>query len=321
MRFCQDHFFQIFSVAIVSGLPKLWSARRGIAILSITSPTNEERIRSAFDGLTRAERHLASHILSNYPVAALGSITALARAADVSTPTVVRLCQKIGFKGYSDFQSELRDEVEERLVSPLVKHDRWAADAPHTHILNAFADSVVSNLQASLAGIDPDEFDAAVALMADPERHIFAVGGRITHSLADYFATHMTVVRAGVTLLSDSSSTWPPALIDMRSGDVLLVFDIRRYENSVLRVVEVAVEQGVEVVLVTDQWGSPAADLARYRFSAHVQAPSAWDSTVTILVLIETLLAAVQTLTWDDTEVRMKRMETLFAKTHFFRKR
>ena len=107
----------------------------------MTTPrrTIEQQIKSAFDGLTRAERQLASHIMRNYPVAALGSITALAKGADVSTPTVVRLTQKLGYKGYPDFQSIVRSEVEERLISPLTKHDRWAADAPDAHILNRFA--------------------------------------------------------------------------------------------------------------------------------------------------------------------------------------
>lgn len=283
--------------------------------------TNEARLRASFDDLTPTERQLASHILRNYPVAALGSTTALAKAAGVSTPTVVRLCQKLGFKGYPDFQSALRDELEERLVSPLVKHDRWAGRAPQTHILNAFADAVVANIEASLSHVDPADFDAAAAMIADPGRRVFALGGRITHALADYFVTHLKVVREGVELISDTSSAWPPALLDMRAGDVLLVLDIRRYENNVLQTVEVAVEQGVEVMLITDQWGSPASSLARHRFSAHVEAPSAWDSTVTILLMIETLLASVQTLTWDKTQARMKRMEELFSRTRFFRRK
>lgn len=74
-------------------------------------PGIEQQLRTGFDRLTRAERQLASHILRNYPVAALGSITALAKAAGVSTPTVVRLVQKIGFKGDPDFQNILRGEV------------------------------------------------------------------------------------------------------------------------------------------------------------------------------------------------------------------
>lgn len=282
--------------------------------------TVEQQIKSAFDGLTRAERQLASHITRNYPVAALGSITALAKGADVSTPTVVRLVQKLGYKGYPDFQATVRSEVEERLISPLTKHDRWADGAPQTHVLNRFADAVVGNLQATLSQIDHADFDAIAALMADPNRKIYAMGGRITHAIADYFTTHMKIMRQNVSLISDSASAWPPALIDMAPGDVLLALDIRRYENNVLQVVDIAASRGAEVVLITDQWVSPAAASARYRLSAHIEAPSAWDSTVAIQVLIETLLAAIQTTTWDETQARMRTLEDIYAQARLFRR-
>ncbi|MDA0353990.1 MAG: hypothetical protein NWR06_04180 [Paracoccaceae bacterium] len=36
---------------------------------------------------------------------------------------------------------------------------------------------------------------------------------------------------------------------------------------------------------------------ARYRLSAQIEVPAAWDSTVVIQVLVETMLAGVQSLT------------------------
>ena len=284
------------------------------------SLTLDDQLRAALSGLTPAERQLATHILSHYPVAALGSITQLAKAALVSTPTVVRLAQKLGYKGYPDFQNNLRGEVEAMLVTPLTKHDQWAGRVPDGHILNRFAEAVVANMQATLNQIDHAAFDATAALLADPQRRVFAVGGRITHAMADYFTSLMKVVRPEVTLLSDNSSTWPPALLDMAPGDVLLVFDIRRYENVVLQVAEMAREQGAEVVLITDRWVSPAAAHASHTFACHIEAPSAWDSNVSLMVLVETLLAAVQNLTWQVTEGRMRRLEGLYARTRFFRR-
>ncbi|MEO8241151.1 MAG: MurR/RpiR family transcriptional regulator [bacterium] len=284
------------------------------------SLTLDEQLRAALSGLTPAERQLATHILAHYPVAALGSITQLAKAALVSTPTVVRLAQKLGYKGYPDVQLSLRGEVEAMLATLLTKHDRWAAGVPDGHILNRFAEAVVANLQATLNQIDPAEFDAVATLLADPSRQVFALGGRITQSIAEYFTSLMHVVRPGVTLLSDNPASWPPVLLDLKLGDVLLVFDIRRYENAVLQVTEMAEEMGAEIVLVTDRWVSPAAAHARHTLCCHIEAPSAWDSNAVLMVLVETLLGAVQTASWAVTEQRMKRLEALYARTRFFRR-
>ncbi len=286
--------------------------------MPLTVPMDEE-LRLALPDLTRAERQLAGHILANYPVAALGSITALAAAAGVSSPTAVRLVQKLGYKGYPDFQRSLRAQVEAMLVSPLVKQAR-AATAPEGHVLARFMGAVMENLQATLAQIDPAEFDAAAALLADPSRRIFAMGGRITHAIADYFVTLMKVIRPEVLMMSDMSNAWPPALLDMKPGDVLLVFDIRRYENAVVQVAEVAREQGAEVVLITDRWVSPAAAHAAHVLPCHIEAPSAWDSNVSLMVMVEALLTAVQGLTWEVTEMRMKRLEDLYTRTRLFRR-
>jgi DNA-binding MurR/RpiR family transcriptional regulator len=283
----------------------------------MTTPTPmDEELRLALPDLTRAERQLASHVLSNYPVAALGSITALAKAAGVSSPTVVRLVQKLGYKGYPDFQRALRGQVEAMLVSPLAKQTRAAG----AHVLTRFASAVIENLEATLGQLDPAEFDKAAALLADPSRRIFAMGGRITHAMADYFVTLMKVIRPDVLLMSDMSNAWPPAMLDLKAGDVMLVFDIRRYENAVLQVAEMAREQGAEIILVTDRWVSPAAAFASHVLPCHIEAPSAWDSNVSLMVMVEALLAAVQGLTWDVTEGRMKRLEELYTRTRLFRR-
>ena len=72
--------------------------------------TVADRLRRHVDSLTRSEAQLSDIILHNYPVSGLGSITALADAADVSTPTVGRLVQKLGFDGFPEFQLALQHD-------------------------------------------------------------------------------------------------------------------------------------------------------------------------------------------------------------------
>jgi len=282
--------------------------------------TTEDRIRAALPELTRAERQLAAHMLNNFPVAVLGSVTALARGAGVSGPTAVRLVQKLGFSGYPEFQALVREEVGEKLASPLAKRAKWGASTPDQHILNRFAATVVANLEATLGQLDHAGFDAIADLLADPNRRVYMMGGRITHAIADYFCTVLTVMREDVSLLSDMSNTWPPALLNMGKGDVVVIFDIRRYETSVLTVAELARERGAEVVLITDRWISPAAAHASHLVPCHIEVPSAWDSNVSLLFVVEALLAAVQSRNWEETKSRLTRMEELYERTEFFRR-
>ena len=134
------------------------------------SGTISERLQVKFDTLTRAERQLADAIMENYPVSGLGSITSVAHKADVSTPTVARLVQKLNFKGFPEFQEQLRKELEAKISGPIAKHDKWAGDAPDAHILNRFTDAVMQNIKKSLAQINPKTFDETCKLLADQDR-------------------------------------------------------------------------------------------------------------------------------------------------------
>ncbi|TYR32066.1 MurR/RpiR family transcriptional regulator [Mesorhizobium microcysteis] len=282
--------------------------------------TVAERMRSGFEELTRAERQLANAMLANYPVLGLDSITAVAQVSGVSTPTVVRMAKKLGFAGFPEMQAALRGELEATISNPIAKHDRWAASAPDTHILNRFADQVMENLRQTLRQLSPETFNAVVALLSDPSRTVHMVGGRITRSLAEYFFTHMQVIRGGVVQVASNANTWPHYVLEMREGDVLVAFDVRRYEQEMLRLAEMARAKGVLLVLFTDQWGSPAAKLATHSFHARIEAPSAWDSSVVTLFIVEAIIAAVQDENWEETRARMKSLEDLFDQTRMFRK-
>jgi DNA-binding MurR/RpiR family transcriptional regulator len=282
--------------------------------------TIADSIGKAFGSLTRAERQLANTIAENYPVSGLGSITQVAEKAGVSSPTIVRMVKKLGFKGFPEFQAELRRELEARISGPITKHDNWVQKAPDSHILNRFTDAVIENIRQSLSQIETESFDATCKLLSDTDHPLFIIGGRITRALADYLFLHMQVIRKNVTHIQPISNSWPHYFLDIKRGDVLVIFDIRRYENSTLKLAEIAHEKGAQIILFTDQWHSPIEKFSSFCFSAKIVVPSAWDSTVELLLLVETFIAAVQELTWPETRTRMEELEDMFDRTRFFRK-
>lgn len=288
----------------------------------MTEPTETiaERLQRFLDKLTRAERQLAASILENYPVSGLGTITTVAENAQVSTPTVARMVQKLGYKGFPQFQAELRRELQAKISGPIAKHDTWAGRAPERHILNRFTEAVIDNIRQSLAQIDPDEFDTTCALLADPKRRIYVIGGRITRTMADYFFLHMQVLRRDVTHIQSISNAWPHYMLDLNPGDVVVVFDVRRYENSTLKLAEMAAEREAKIILFTDQWRSPVSKYADHSFCSRIVVPSAWDSSITHMLLLETVIADVQERTWPETRQRMEQLDEMFDRTKFFRK-
>ncbi len=286
-----------------------------------TQLTISELIRSRYSDLTRKERKFADTLMANYPVAGLASITEVAANANISTPTVLRTAKKLGFKGFPGFQAALRKELKQTLANPIVKHERWANAAPEEHILNQFAIATMENLSSSLRQIDHHTFDKVSELLADENRKIAIVGGRLSHSVADYLATHLQVLRDDVTLLSSSPSRWPHHLLNLSKGDVLVLFDVRRYEANLSDLAKLAEQRGIKIVLFTDQWMSPVSTRAAHTLAVRIEVPSGWDSAVVTLFIVEALVAAVETHRWPQTRARMKDLEKLFDDTRRFLKK
>jgi len=282
--------------------------------------TVRELIRVQYDALTLTERKLANALLENYPASGLASITIVAENAGVSTPTVGRMVQKLGFRGFPQFHEALRRELEAQLSGPVQKHELWAAEAPESHLLNRFADAAMNNMRKTLRHVDTDSFGRAVGLLANRDAQLFVVGGRITRALAEYAFTHMQAIRPGVTHMTSSAATWPHYLVDMNEGDVLLMFDIRRYETNLQRLAELAESRGVKVVLITDQWGSPVSKIASPVFSCWGEIPSAWDSNIATIMLLEALIAGVQAEDWPQTRDRFEKLDEIFDLTRLYRK-
>lgn len=280
----------------------------------------KDRIRDKREVLTHAERKVTEVLLRDYPVAGLQSVTKLAEAAEVSTPTVIRLARKLGYDGFPGLQDALREEAAAQIKRPILKSEGWPEGRRDSQAFRGFAEAVFANLDNTIERLDPRTFDAVSRLLSAPRRKLFLSGGRITRSNADYFFNHLQIIRPGVTLLSQSRNVWPQVLLDMDRTAVLIVFDIRRYERDLAKLAQLAKERGAVVVLFTDQWGSPISKIADHVFNAMVEVPSSWDSTIAINLIVEALIAEVQHRRQGAARDRIEALEEMFSATRIFRR-
>jgi DNA-binding MurR/RpiR family transcriptional regulator len=252
-------------------------------------PSIAELIRRDLGGMTPNERRAAHRLLADYPVAGLDTVAAFGKAAGVSGPTVLRMIAKLGFATYGAFQRALRAELAARLETPLMKGGDLSGDDR----LGRFAEATLSNIRQTAVNVARDEFDSVVRLLADGARPLHVLGGRFTDPIADYLAAHLRVLRPRIRRVEGRTMNWLDQLLDIGKRDVVVIFDIRRYADDIAAFAERAAKRGATVALFTDQWLSPVSRVARHVLPAHVVAPSVWDSSAGLLLLVEATLAAV----------------------------
>jgi DNA-binding MurR/RpiR family transcriptional regulator len=273
-----------------------------------TDETLATLIRGRLGDLTPTERRAAHVLLSNYPFAGLETVAQFAARAGVSAPSILRFIARLGFTAYADFQRHLKNELEAQLQSPLMKQ---APDTANATPLSSFAAAVLTNVAQTFESVAPAEFDAILAILTDTKRRLHVVGGRLTEAISLYAVRHLRVIRPEVTLVEGQAATWRDQVIDFGKRDVLIVFDIRRYQDDIVLLAQEANERGATIVLFTDQWLSPIARFARHVIAARTAVPSNWDSNAAILAVVEALIAAATKSLWDLSKARMEALEVL----------
>ncbi len=268
-----------------------------------------ETIRQGLGRLTPTERKPALALLANYPVPGLETVAQFAKRAGVSGPTILRLVAKLGFANYPRFQQALRDELELRLQPPLAKVPRRRGARLDPDFVNRYGRAIIANIQRSLGEVPRSEFKGALELLSDRRRRLSLVGGRFTASLALQFYQHLRELRPQVHLVSGQTATWVEHLLDFGHKDVLIVFDIRRYQEDVVRFAQEAAALGADIVLFTDHWLSPVAAVARHVFALRTTMPSSWESFAALSALTEIMVARLQELSWSEAKRRMERLE------------
>jgi len=272
-----------------------------------------ETIRQSLTRLTPTERRPALALLANYPVPGLEPVAQFARRSGVSGPTILRLVAKLGFPSYPEFQKALRDELELRLQTPLAKAARpdRRSPAPARDFIASYGRAMIANVERSLAEVPRPVFEAAVELLADRRRRVLLMGGRFTGSVALQFYLHLRELRPRVQLVSGQTATWVEHLLDIGRQDLLVVYDIRRYQEDVVRFARQAAALGASVILFTDQWLSPIAAIARHVFALRTSMPSSWESFAALSALTEAMVVRIHERRWDEAKQRMERLETM----------
>lgn len=280
--------------------------------MSKTGSNIAERIRDGLSALTASERRAAQILLANYPLQGLETVARFAEQAGVSPPTILRFVSRLGFSSYSEFQRSLKDEVEAQLQSPLAKTDDVSAmpgdtGEPHREFARAVSDNIVETFR-HLPAI---EIEAVANLLADPRRPVHILGGRFTDALARYLTAHLRILRPAVTHMEGQPVNWRDQLIDMGRRDLLVIFDIRRYQPNLAELAGAASKRHVTTILLTDQWLSPVAQKAKHVLPARISVPSAWDSSAALMVIVEALIAGVTAKRLNESRKRMADLERL----------
>lgn len=268
-----------------------------------------DRLSQEWDALTPEAQKAARYVLENPADVGVSTVREIAVAAKVKPNTFVRMARQVGFEGYEDFRAPFREAIRAGAVS-FPDRARWLQDIRKSDDLGGLyadmAEAALRNLEDTFAGIDAERMKAAAEAIWG-SRQVFTLGVGVNNANARNFtylaSTGMTqfhaIPRPGSTPVDDLA--WAD------SRDVLIAMSMRPYRAEVIAALDVAREQGMTIIGLSDSPASPVIRAAHHRFVVAADTPQFFPSSVSTLALLETLLSFVIAVASDEIVERVEK--------------
>ena len=274
-----------------------------------------DRLSEEWAALTPETQKAARYILENPQDVGVSTVREIADAAKVKPNTVVRMARQAGFEGYEDFRAPFREAIRQGGV-PFEDRARWLQDIAKSGDMGGlYADMIggaLRNIEETFAGISLEALTKAAETIW-VSRNTYTLGVGVNMSNAQNFtylaSTGMVdfhaIPRQGSTAVDDL------ALGDQR--DVLIAMTMKPYRREVYDAVNIARDQGMRVIAISDSAASPILRKADHRFVVAVDTPQFFPSSVSTLAFLETLLSFVVSV---SSEKIVQRVEKFHNRRH-----
>ncbi|MBC5809634.1 MAG: MurR/RpiR family transcriptional regulator [Candidatus Eremiobacteraeota bacterium] len=264
------------------------------------------RIQGTYGTLRTAEQRVADFILAHAEELIYLTVTELAERTQTSESTVVRLCQKIGYKGYQEFKIMLaRDLVgpAETVYEQIAPSD--SLETLKTKIFQANAQALKDTIEV----LSDAELSRAVdAIAACRKVEVYGIGGSAPLALDAYHK----FMKLGITAVSLSDSD----LMAMSSAlltpaDVALGISHTGGSRDVCDAMEHAQRAGATTICITHRATSPITKVSDIKlFTAAKETAFGSDATssrIAQLSIIDTLYAAIANRDYETAFARIQK--------------
>ncbi len=215
-----------------------------------------DAIRNQLDALSKSEKKVALAVLQEPAQTVSQNITALAKSAHVSEPTVVRFCRSLGYDGWQEFKLKLAQALALALPgsSAQASQDDLAAD-----LVSKVCSRSINTLLDLRNNLNPEAIQRALDILARANK--IELYGQGTSGIIAADAQHK-FFRSGVpTVAYADPAIHSIAASLLHGGDAVVAISQRGTNPALVRSVKLARRSGAEVIVLAPS-GTPLAGLA-----------------------------------------------------------
>ncbi|HFZ8993984.1 TPA: MurR/RpiR family transcriptional regulator [Citrobacter freundii] len=246
-------------------------------------------IVSQFSMLSPELQRAAEYALQNTNQLVVVSMRAFAAEAGVKPATLLRLAQRLGYKGWSELKNALIDDIGLRDDTYVSKAEKLIAKGTQLQLY----EEVFQAHQANLAFTQHENqqtMEQAVNLL-DEANNVYICGFRASFPVAWSLFYVYRLFNRQVSLIDGLASNIEVFTRELTAQDCVVLASFAPYSRESLVVLHAAQQAGAKIISITDSPVSPLAQASDCTLLFSIDSPSFFPSVVSGIGLAECLLA------------------------------
>lgn len=261
--------------------------------------TVRNQIFSAYDSLFDAEKKVADYLMNHQEKAIEMSVSELAAACEASQATIVRFCKKIGCNGYHHLKIKMAKEMREQDDHEF--SNEISIDNIEQSLMNIMA-SKMEELKETLSSIDGKMLREIIDLILNAKVVEFtAMGNTIPIALDGSYKFNQLGIPAVGSTIWETQEAYART---MRKGDVMIAVSASGASRHLLNMANIAKENGVKVVAITNRAKSPLAEASDYTLVTATREQVFHDQVsftrMAAMAVIDSLFLLLFSTKWDS---------------------
>ena len=210
------------------------------------------KIGKQVNQMTKSQKKVANYLLFNMDKLLFFTADELAKAANVSTATVVRFARELDFEGYTDMQKAARLRFHDREEEPEDLPQSSPEEDSSEYLLEKSFRQDIQNLKRTFQDLSREDLERACTLL-QTSRRVYLVGLNISRYMATNAYINWGMLRKGVHLIHNEGLDYAEELIEINSEDLIVAFWAPRYNRATYQMLSHAKRQKASVLLITNR--------------------------------------------------------------------
>jgi len=221
-------------------------------------------IKSHYNTLTRAEKHIADFVLASAKDVLYMTITELANACDVGDTSVFRFCRHLGKSGYQDFKVDLAQAISETNALPLLQNCIVTCDDSMDVMIQKVLNNNIAVLHETYQLIEPATLSTTTRWLTEAD-HVCFFGVGASSASAMEANNRFLRVCAKTEFVQDARMQMMRAAL-MTDRDVAILFSYSGATKETVAIAQAAKDAGARTVCISRFAHSPLAELCDLLF-------------------------------------------------------